>query len=78
VTKILIDIVDGMGGGLGAQLVTSLCAQLGSKADIIALGTNALATSAMVRAGASRGATGENAVKVSLRKADILSAQSGL
>jgi len=74
----LIAVVDGMGGGLGVQLVANLTAQLGTKAEIIALGTNALATNNMVRAGAARGATGENAVMVSLRKADMVVGPIGI
>lgn len=74
----IIAVVDGMGGGLGAQLVTQLTAQLGPKAEVIALGTNALATNNMVRAGAARGATGENAVVVSVAKADIVTGPIGI
>jgi hypothetical protein len=74
----LIAVVDGMGGGLGVQLVANLTAQLGARAEIIALGTNALATNNMVRAGAARGATGENAVMVSLRKADVVTGPIGI
>jgi hypothetical protein len=74
----LIAVIDGMGGGLGVQLVTSLTAQLGAKVELIALGTNALATNNMVRAGATRGATGENAVIVSLKKADIVVGPIGI
>lgn len=74
----LIAVIDGMGGGLGVQLVTQLSAQLGQKADIIALGTNALATNNMVRAGAMRGATGENVVVVSIRKVDIVVGPIGI
>ena len=74
----LIAVVDGMGGGLGVQLVAGLTAQLGARAEVIALGTNALATNNMVRAGAARGATGENAVAVSLRKADIVTGPIGI
>lgn len=74
----LIAVVDGMGGGMGVQLVASLTAQLGTKAEVIVLGTNALATNNMVRAGAARGATGENAVMVSLRKADIVVGPIGI
>lgn len=74
----LIAVIDGMGGGLGVQLVTQLSSQLGQKVDIIALGTNALATNNMVRAGAMRGATGENAVVVSIRKADVVIGPIGI
>ncbi|MDT8899939.1 DUF3842 family protein [Anaeroselena agilis] len=74
----IIAVVDGMGGGLGAQLITQLTAQFGGKVEVIALGTNALATSNMVRAGAARGATGENAVVVSLPKAAIVAGPIGI
>jgi len=68
----IIAVIDGMGGGLGVQLVTQMASQFGSRVEIIALGTNALATNSMVRAGAARGATGANAVRVSLRRVDIV------
>ena len=74
----IIAVIDGMGGGMGVQLATLLSAQLASKAEIIALGTNALATNNMVRAGAHKGATGENAVVVSVRKADIVTGPIGI
>lgn len=74
----IIAVIDGMGGGLGVQLVTQLTGQWGDKVEVIALGTNALATNNMVKAGAARGATGENAVRVSLRKADIIIGPIGI
>ena len=74
----IIAVIDGMGGGLGAQIVGQLAAQLGNRAEIIALGANALATNNMVRAGANKGATGENAIRVSLRKADIIIGPIGI
>lgn len=73
----LIAVIDGMGGGLGVQLVTQI-SQVLPKSMIIALGTNSFATNNMVRAGASRGATGENAVRVSLRKVDIVVGPIGI
>ncbi|WP_312523888.1 DUF3842 family protein [Anaerospora sp.] len=74
----IIAVIDGMGGGLGAQVVAQLTDHIGEKVGIIALGTNALATNNMVRAGAARGATGENAVRVSLRKADVVVGPIGI
>ncbi len=70
-------VVDGMGGGLGAQIVTQLRQQMPA-AEIIAVGTNATATSNMVKAGASKGATGENAVKVCLRNAKCVVGPIGI
>ncbi len=69
-----IVVVDGMGGGLGAQLIAQilpLCA--GQEAiELLALGTNALATGNMLRAGAHKGATGENAICFTLQTADLV------
>jgi len=74
----IIAVVDGMGGGLGVELVSQLSAQLEGRARIIALGTNSLATNNMVRAGAVRGATGENAVRVTVPKVDIVVGPVGI
>lgn len=68
----IIAVVDGMGGGIGAQIVTSLREELPSYIEIYALGTNSIATSAMIKAHANKGATGENAIVVSSRKASII------
>jgi len=75
---VIVAVIDGMGGGLGVQLVTQMAAQFGSQVEIIALGTNALATNSMVRAGAARGATGENAVRVTLRRVNIVVGPLGI
>ena len=71
--KILV--IDGQGGGLGRQLVSALKAAF-PESEIIAVGTNALATSAMLKAGAEHAATG--AVVVNCRKADIIVGASGI
>ena len=68
----IIAVVDGMGGGIGAQIVTSLREELPSYIEVYALGTNSIATSAMIKAHANKGATGENAIVVSSRKASII------
>ena len=67
---ILISIIDGQGGGIGRQLIEKLSARLSGKPNIIirALGTNALATNAMIKAGANDGATGENAIVLNAGK----------
>jgi hypothetical protein len=57
--KILV--IDGQGGGLGKNLVECLRKKLPS-AEILAMGTNGIATSGMLKAGATNGATGENAI----------------
>ena len=73
--KILV--IDGQGGGLGKQLVAALSARC-PQAQLTAVGTNSLATSAMRKAGAVRTATGENAVVVNCRHADIIVGPIGI
>ena len=58
----VIAVIDGMGGGIGAQIVSNLREELPTYIDIYALGTNSIATSAMMKAHANKGATGENAI----------------
>jgi hypothetical protein len=57
-----ICVVDGQGGGIGATLVKYLKATFGERIEIIALGTNAIATVQMLKSGANKGASGENAI----------------
>lgn len=64
--------MDGMGGSIGTQIVLGLRQALPEETEIMALGTNAIATGSMMRAKASRGATGENAVLVSVGEADVI------
>ena len=64
-------VIDGQGGGLGRQLVAALRKAMPG-AELMAVGTNSAATEAMRKAGASRAATGENAVAVACRRADVI------
>jgi hypothetical protein len=57
-----ICVIDGQGGGIGSTLIKYLKAQLGEQVELIALGTNAIATAQMLKAGANKGASGENAI----------------
>ena len=57
-----IAVIDGQGGGIGKVIIEKIRKEFRGNADILALGTNALATSAMLKAGANEGATGENAI----------------
>ena len=70
-------VVDGQGGGIGRQLVDALKKSY-SNIEITAVGTNVLATQAMLKAGANHGATGENAVLVGCRNADIIMGPVGI
>mgnify|MGYP000780414779 CR=1 FL=1 len=70
-------VIDGQGGGLGKQLVAALSTQC-PVARLTAVGTNSLAANAMRKAGAPRAATGENAVVVNCRRADIIVGPIGI
>lgn len=68
----LIAVVDGQGGGIGKVIVEKIRACFGTDIEILALGTNALATSLMLKAGANDGASGENAVVFNAPKVDVI------
>lgn len=67
-----IMVVDGQGGGIGSLIVKSLRKECGNSVEITALGTNAVATTAMMAAGAERGASGDNAIAWNAGTADII------
>ncbi|NLM52195.1 MAG: DUF3842 family protein [Firmicutes bacterium] len=67
-----IAVIDGHGGGIGRAIIDKIRAAFGEEIHIIALGTNALATAAMLKAGANEGATGENAIAVNVENVDII------
>ncbi|MHB8792913.1 MAG: DUF3842 family protein [Thermoleophilia bacterium] len=68
----VIAVIDGMGGNIGRQIVTQLRRELPAEIEIVVFGTNSAATANMMKARASRGATGENAIRVSINQADII------
>lgn len=65
-------ILDGQGGGVGSQLVKLLKPRLGEDCRLLCVGTNVMATSAMLKAGAAQGATGENAMIYNAARADVI------
>ena len=69
--------IDAQGGGIGRLLVTAIRQEL-PDAKIIAAGANAAATTAMLKAGADQGATGENAVIVASRRANVILGPIGI
>ncbi len=73
-----IAVIDGQGGGIGKLIVEKLKASFSQQVEIIVLGTNALATAAMLKAGADEGATGENAILVNVPKVDIIVGTVGI
>lgn len=72
-----IMIIDGQGGGIGKALVEKLKARL-PNVRIVALGTGALATAAMLKAGADKGATGDNAILYNAQKARLIMGAVGI
>lgn len=77
-SPMIVAVVDGMGGGIGAQIVAQLRQELPLEVEIIALGTNSTATQKMMKARANRGASGENAIRVSVNQADVILAPIGV
>lgn len=73
--KILV--IDAQGGGVGKQLVTEIKRDIPA-ARVLAVGTNAVATAAMLKAGADEAATGENAVIVASRVVDVIVGPVGI
>lgn len=74
-----IVVIDGQSGRLGAQIIEGLRkAGIARTHTLIALGANSLATSAMLRAGADQGATGENPVLVQCRTAGVIAGPVGI
>jgi hypothetical protein len=67
-----IAVIDGQGGGIGSAIIKRLREVLGEEVEVIGLGTNAMATGAMLKAGANKGASGENAIVQTARKVDII------
>jgi hypothetical protein len=74
----IVCVIDGMGGGIGEQIVTQLRQELPPEVQIMALGTNAIATQKMMQARANRGASGENAISISIHLADFILAPIGV
>ena len=72
-----VTVIDGQGGQLGAGIVKNISARF-PDIDITAVGTNATATAAMLKAGAKNGATGENPVIVACRKAHVIIGPVGI
>ena len=70
-------VIDGQGGQLGCQIIKAIAAKY-PKAEVMAVGTNAVATAAMIKNGAKKAATGENPVIVACRKADVIIGPIGI
>jgi hypothetical protein len=73
-----ICVVDGQGGGIGSAVIKKLREAFNESVEIIALGTNAVATAQMLKARANRGASGENAIVRMVSQADLIVAPVGV
>jgi len=71
-------VIDGQGGGIGATIIKGIRQEIGQGVEVLALGTNSAATSRMMKAGANKGATGENAIVVTCKKVDIIIGPIGI
>ena len=72
-----ITVIDGQGGQLGAQLIKAVLSRF-PEVNLTAVGTNAVATATMLKAGAKNAATGENPTLVACRKADVIIGPIGI
>ena len=67
-----ICVIDGQGGGIGATLIKYIKDAYGESIELVGLGTNAIPTAQMLKAGANRGASGENAIVHAVAKTDLI------
>jgi len=73
-----IAVIDGQGGGIGSAMIKRLRETFAEEVEIIGLGTNAMATGAMLKAGANKGASGQNAIVQTVRSVDIIVGTTGI
>jgi NAD(P)-dependent dehydrogenase (short-subunit alcohol dehydrogenase family) len=67
-----VAVIDGQGGGIGKHITEKIRKELGASIEIIGLGTNSVATSMMLKAGANEGATGESAIIYTVNEVDLV------
>jgi hypothetical protein len=73
-----IAVIDGQGGGIGTVIIKRLREAFAEEVEVIGLGTNAMATGAMLKAGANKGASGENAILQTVKTVDIVTGTIGI
>ena len=73
-----VAVIDGQGGGIGSAMIKRFRETFAEEVEIIALGTNAMATGMMLKAGANKGASGENAIIQTVKKVDIIIGTTGI
>lgn len=73
-----IAVIDGQGGGIGTVIIKRVREAFAEEIEVIGLGTNAMATGAMLKAGANKGASGENAIVQTVKTVDIVTGTIGI
>jgi len=73
-----VAVIDGQGGGIGSLIIKHLRENLAEEVEIVGLGTNAMATGAMLKAGANKGASGENAIVQTVKTVDVIIGTTGI
>jgi hypothetical protein len=73
-----IGVIDGQGGGIGSAIIKKIKELYGETVEVVALGTNAIATAQMLKAGANRGASGENAIVQTTKNVDVILGPLGI
>jgi len=71
-------VIDGQGGGIGAAIIKRLKERFEERIEVIALGTNAIATAQMLKAKANKGASGSNAIVQTVKKVDVIIGPVGI
>lgn len=74
----IVCVIDGQGGGIGSTIIKKIKAHFGESVETVALGTNAIATAQMLKSGANRGASGENAIVRTVARADVVIGTLGI
>jgi NAD(P)-dependent dehydrogenase (short-subunit alcohol dehydrogenase family) len=73
-----ICVIDGQGGGIGSTIIRKVKEAFEERVEVVALGTNALATAQMLKARANRGASGENAIRQTVNRVDVILGPIGI
>ena len=73
-----IGVIDGQGGGIGSAIIRKIKETYGESIEVIALGTNAIATAQMIKARANRGASGENSIVQTVQQMDVIIGPIGI
>jgi len=71
-------VIDGQGGGIGSAIIRKLKERFEERIEVIALGTNAIATAQMLKSKANKGASGSNAIVQTVKKADVIIGPVGI